>query len=278
MLLIHNKNQIAVIGEIIFDVFENSEINIGGAPLNFAINLAQQNIKNISIYSSIGNDNLGKEALKFCNSKIDASNIKVKSGETPKIIITKNSDENIFKIPKTSLFDDINFSIKNSIVYFGSLSMRNKKNLTKLKKLQGQNNFFLCDLNLREPFYNKNTIFELLNICNILKINHDEFIILLKILKKTDANDLIIYLTNKFNIELILVTNGKNGGFAYYKSKKISYNSKKINVVSTVGAGDSFFAGFISGLLKQKTVKESLKIGAEISSKVCNQNSSIIDK
>ena len=40
------------------------------------------------------------------------------------------------------------------------------------------------------------------------------------------------------------------------------------HVVNTVGAGDSYIAGFLSGILKKKPIGECMRIGAEVSSQV----------
>ena len=40
------------------------------------------------------------------------------------------------------------------------------------------------------------------------------------------------------------------------------------HVVNTVGAGDSYFAGFISGIIDGKSIQECMRRGAEQSAKV----------
>ena len=42
----------------------------------------------------------------------------------------------------------------------------------------------------------------------------------------------------------------------------------KAEVTNTVGAGDSFIAGFLYGILNGKTIEECLKKGAEVAASV----------
>ena len=50
-------------GEIIWDVYENESF-IGGAPLNLAAHCSKQGAKSFML-SSVGNDDLGKDALEL---------------------------------------------------------------------------------------------------------------------------------------------------------------------------------------------------------------------
>lgn len=50
---------------------------------------------------------------------------------------------------------------------------------------------------------------------------------------------------------VVLLTHGAEGAAAYTRSQEISVASEPMNVVDTVGAGDAFSAGFLSGLRQQ---------------------------
>ena len=45
-------------------------------------------------------------------------------------------------------------------------------------------------------------------------------------------------------------------------------SKKNLNVKDLTGAGDLFAGGFLHGYINKKSIKESLKIGTEMSSKV----------
>ena len=46
----------------------------------------------------------------------------------------------------------------------------------------------------------------------------------------------------------------------------------KVEVADTVGAGDSFTAGFCSALLRGKTTREAHRLAVDVSAYVCTQN------
>ncbi len=276
---ISTNQKIAVIGEILFDCYQNGESTIGGAPFNFAMNLSYLGYKNISIYSTIAKNFLGEKVIENCKN-LDTTNIKITDGETPKVIVScdKNKD-NVFNIPQKALFDEIDFSPKNSIVYFGSLAMRYNHNLEMLQKTLDNNNVYICDINLRNPFYNFDTITKLLQITDILKVNSYELEILSNfLLLKSSVKQTIEILQNDFKIPLILVTDGDNGGKIYFKENIFNYTAIKVDAISTVGAGDAFFAGFIWGLTSKLPIEDSIKIATEISSKVCGSLLSYLKK
>lgn len=66
--------------------------------------------------------------------------------------------------------------------------------------------------------------------------------------------------------ELVIVTRGEKGSIAYDGSEFITYGIVPCNVVDTMGAGDSFIAGFLYGILQGKTIREAMHEGAANSS------------
>ena len=69
--------------------------------------------------------------------------------------------------------------------------------------------------------------------------------------------------------KLIVVTRGEKGAIAINKNKVTECAAKKnLKIKDLTGAGDLFAGGFLHGLINNKTIKESLEIGTEISSKI----------
>lgn len=60
-----------------------------------------------------------------------------------------------------------------------------------------------------------------------------------------------------------IATLGENGSIAYDGSRFITFGIIPVKVVDTMGAGDSFIAGFIRGVLLQKNIEECLALGTE---------------
>ena len=71
--------------------------------------------------------------------------------------------------------------------------------------------------------------------------------------------------TNK----LIVVTRGDKGAIVINKNETIECSAKNnLKIRDLTGAGDLFAGGFLHGLINNKSTKESLEIGTEMSSRV----------
>ena len=69
--------------------------------------------------------------------------------------------------------------------------------------------------------------------------------------------------------KLIVITRGEKGAIAINKKETIDCSAKKnLQIKDLTGAGDLFAGGFLHGLINNKSTKESLETGTEMSSKV----------
>tara|TARA_B100000886_G_C20355534_1_gene462809 strand:+ start:70 stop:999 length:930 start_codon:yes stop_codon:yes gene_type:complete len=69
--------------------------------------------------------------------------------------------------------------------------------------------------------------------------------------------------------KLIVITRGEKGALAVDKNQVVECKAKEnLKIKDLTGAGDLFASGFLHGLINNKSIKESLDIGAEMSSKV----------
>ncbi len=68
---------------------------------------------------------------------------------------------------------------------------------------------------------------------------------------------------------LILITRGEKGSLAIKGNEVVECNAEKnLKIIDLTGAGDLFAGGFLHGYINEKSIKESLKKGTEMSSKV----------
>ncbi len=69
--------------------------------------------------------------------------------------------------------------------------------------------------------------------------------------------------------KLIVITRGERGAIAISKGETVECTAKSnLKIKDLTGAGDLFAGGFLHGLINNKSTKESLEIGTEMSSKV----------
>ena len=142
---------------------------------------------------------------------------------------------------------------------FGSLASRAASYIT-LKKYLSVSKFCVFDLNLRAPFYNISKINELVKYSDLLKFNNEELFEIAKVLESpfNTLEDHISFLSEKTNTKIICVTRGKDGAILFHKGKWFYNNGYKIKVKDTVGAGDSFLAVLVHGIIKNQPLQETL--------------------
>ena len=72
--------------------------------------------------------------------------------------------------------------------------------------------------------------------------------------------------------KIIIITRGEKGSVAICKNEVVECDSQKdLKIVDLTGAGDLFAAGYLHGHVNNLSVRESLKKGTELSSKVIQQ-------
>jgi len=69
--------------------------------------------------------------------------------------------------------------------------------------------------------------------------------------------------------KLIVITRGEKGSIAIQNNEIVECDSKKnLRIIDLTGAGDLFAAGYLHGHINKLSIKESLKKGTEMSSKI----------
>ena len=102
------------------------------------------------------------------------------------------------------------------------------------------------------------------NKLDITFANEQEIMSLIDV-KKIDE---VINYARELN-KLIVITRGEKGALAIQKNEIIECSAKKnLKIKDLTGAGDLFASGFLHGFIHNKSSKESLEIGTEMSSKI----------
>jgi len=102
------------------------------------------------------------------------------------------------------------------------------------------------------------------NKLDITFANEQEIMSLIDVKKFDD----VINFAKETN-KLIVITRGDEGAIAINKNEIVECSAKKnLKIKDLTGAGDLFAGGFLHGLINNKSTKESLETGTEMSSKV----------
>lgn len=79
----------------------------------------------------------------------------------------------------------------------------------------------------------------------------------------------LINMCHSFGTEIIGVTLGKNGAFFSRDGEFFKQEIKPVKVVDTMGAGDSFIAGFLTRYMMSKNMVEALDFAASCAANTC---------
>ena len=270
---------ILTFGELLYDVYDNVSV-IGGAPFNYSLQLSRLLSKDdkLKFITALGNDDYSKDALTFIdNENIDKSLIQtLKDYETGKATVFLNEKKvPDYIIHENSAWDNIeyNSNIENALkdnydlFYFNILSQRNEKSYNTLKKNINAK-YKVCDVTFRKNYYTKEKIKESLEFINILKINDDELAVIKELFYPSMQNDnevLLKAINKDFNIDYIFLTLGASGASVLYNNEYIFNPSNKVNVIDTVGAGDSFCAALSYAILRGLDINNVLKFASSVS-------------
>ena len=132
----------------------------------------------------------------------------------------------------------------------------------------------IFDINLRQHFYDIDTLRESIHKCNILKINDEELYVVTKLFGYTEKELLIqcMALLREFDLKMLILTCGIEGSYVFTADNYSFIETPLVTVADTVGAGDSFTATFISAILKGKSIPEAHRLAVEVSAFVCTQH------
>jgi len=102
------------------------------------------------------------------------------------------------------------------------------------------------------------------NKLDITFANEQEILSLIGVKRFEDVIDF----ARKIN-KLIVITRGEKGAVAIDKNEIVECSANQnLQIKDLTGAGDLFASGFLHGLINNKSIKESLMTGTEMSSKV----------
>lgn len=258
----------------------------GGAPANFAYHVSQFGIQSM-VVSAVGDDNLGNEILEnFGNKKLNTMIEKV-AYPTGTVQISLNAmGMPYYDIKEGVAWDNIPFTDKLKLlaentcaVCYGTLAQRSAVSRATINAFldampDGQGQYKIFDINLRQGFYTREIICNSMERCNILKINDEELDTISRMFgyPDIDVQDKCRILLNKFRLEALILTCSINGSYVFTPGNMSFIETPNVEVTDTVGAGDSFTATFISALLHGKSVHEAHRLAVNVSAYVCTQN------
>lgn len=275
-----SKSTIICFGEVLWDMLPTGKL-AGGAPMNVAYHLNHLGVT-ARLVSRVGNDALGVELTDFLTEKGVSTDFVQMDNVLATGIVDVTLDENgspSYKIVQPVAWDNISITseIKEAVseadaFVFGSLICRNAASKQTLLELLDLSKRAIFDVNLREPFYSKDTIQPLLEKANIVKMNEHELTIISKWYGyETEFLQQIKDLQQRFDIATLIVSHGSKGAYCFENDVLHFQKASEIVVQDTIGSGDAFLAGFLSEKLKDKDTQQCLKTACALGAYVATQ-------
>jgi fructokinase len=272
------KFRITGIGEVLWDMLPDGK-QLGGAPGNFCYHT--QNLgAEAAIISAIGKDDYGDEIKSLLAGKSLKPMLNYPDFPTGFVSVKLEKGMPTYTIHENVAWDHIilsneavNWIKTTDAICFGSLAQRSEtshKSIVKALKLVPEKALIVFDINLRQHYFNKALLEESMSLANVLKLNDDELEIISSMfgLSGTDKEKCHT-LIKKFKLNLVALTMGSEGSWLFTKSEESFQEVPKIKVVDTIGAGDSFTAVMVMGILHNKPLRKLHKEAVEYSAKVC---------
>jgi len=275
-----NKPIVVGIGELLWDVLPTGK-KAGGAPINFVYHATQLGAEGYAI-SAVGKDELGEEIVQELDNNHIAHCIESVDYQTGTVEVTLEKGIPTYNIIENVAWDHIPVSLKAieivkkaKAICFGTLAQRNmdsRKALTELLSYAPEDALRFFDINIRQNYYSKELILDLLEKANILKINDEELEMLRPMMGLGGDYEVCCKaLLEKYGLKYVILTAGSKFSAIYSTDENSVIGTPKVAVADTVGAGDSFSGAFVYSILAGKSLKEAHRKAVNTAAFVCSK-------
>lgn len=261
------KKKILSFGEVLYDVYPGKK-TLGGAPLNFAAHAVRCGAES-ALLSAVGRDADGREATDDVK-KLGVSTRFLAVNDCPtgrcEVTVDKNGIPS-YKVLAGAAYDRVRVtpdevsalrSERFDALYFGTLAQRDPVSREALCTLVREVPFpdVFCDVNLRAGCYDTESVLFCLRTATLLKVSDGEARVLREMgcygsPDESAASAAKALAGAHENLKAVVVTCGADGAVVYdaMRGETVRQAAVGDRVVSTVGAGDSFAAAFLTGYL-----------------------------
>jgi fructokinase len=279
-----NQPSIISLGEVLWDLFPEGA-RFGGAPANFACHAAALGGE-VTMISAVRDDLRGHEAVAILRKYgIHTGLIQISANAPTGTVGIKLDDDGkpSFTIHEGSAWDPLAWmpELETRVeqadaVYFGTLGQRGalsrdtiRRTLDVAKKAGIQR---VLDVNLRTPFFDDSMIRESIEQANVLKLSDDELATVCAasdIPRSEPPEALLRRLLQQYHLDLVVLTRGAQGALLVTPDQTIDQPGIPVIVCDTVGAGDSFTAALVLGLLRNDHYDKILNDACTLAAEVC---------
>jgi len=261
--------RLIAIGDNVVDIYkERNEMFPGGNALNVAVLAKHSGAQHTAFIGIIGNDDIGDHIIDSLEkNEVDISRIRRASGESGKAYVDLNDEgDRIFvgsnkggiqSLLKIRLTEEDYQLIEQYDVLHTSIYSSLENDLAILKK----------SIKLSFDFSNHFDQEILKQVCPHLTF---------AFLSGSHLTDIemkeLFHEIHSLGTPFVIITRGSKGVMMSYNGEIYEQGIVETNVIDTLGAGDSFIAGFLTSFLENQSIQDALKFAAHRASLTCEVN------
>jgi fructokinase len=278
-------------GEIVWDEI-NGRRFIGGGPFNVAAHAKILGVDEVLLFSAVGQDDLGQTTRDVIRqSGVDDRFVTTATAGTCVVKATLDESGNAkFFIPDPTSFDEIAATdadvaevqaMECDCLYFGTIAQRRAESRASLHRLveQGRFKHVFCDVNLRMNFYDRETLDWSFRHSDTVKLNEEEAAVIGPLcgIGDTDGDrqSFCSRLRDIYGIRWVCLTGGENGAWIDSSEGFTYHPALKVDVVDTIGAGDSFAAAMISKLYNGSSPSTACEFACRVGGLVASRRGAV---
>ncbi len=246
--------KILAIGDNCIDHYVNyGKKYVGGCSVNFSVYMRQIGAESAYL-GAVGNDENGQLVLKeLQKAEVDVSRVHVLKGATAVTEVDLNGNDRKFLSYREGVLGEFRLNLEDDkyirefdLIHtsvYGNID----ENLPDLSK-----DVVLCyDFGNKLDYRNREKVLQAVQYAFFSYAQDDVFI--RNYLKEA----------YRYGPECVIATLGENGSIAYDGTQFYRHGIRKVKAVDTIGAGDSFIAGFMYAEMNGEVIPVALAKGAD---------------
>ena len=283
------------LGEALWDVLPSGKV-LGGAPLNVACHVqallqgsagASPSRRGEAVVASrVGRDPLGDEVVHQLAGRGMSTDFVQRDAAhaTSTVNVTLDAGQPTYTFAPDIAWDHLEFTPewaelagRCDAVCFGTLAQRSPASRATIWKFldAAPQAIRLFDINLRQGFYDRESILEGCRRATLVKLNDKELAILAQLIELPAAEPLaqLEQVRHQFDLEAVIYTRGEQGTLLVHRDIIVDPSPVRYEPAANadaVGAGDACSAGILTGWLRgfapAQTAELANRLGAYVAS------------
>ncbi|MEK3901783.1 MULTISPECIES: carbohydrate kinase family protein [unclassified Paenibacillus] len=291
-------NDVLTVGELLVDMISNEygEDTVcdgytryfGGSPSNIAINAGKLGIRS-HVASAVGRDSLGNFLMNRLQSAgMATSGIQQVDDSTSMVVITKSQATPVpifyraadYRLEYNEALEQA--LIQSSIVHFSCWPISRNPSRRAVERVietaRKHKVLIGFDPNYHPSIWQKGEdgvayVKSIIPQVDIIKPSEDDAERLFG--PGTPEEQIARFLA--LGAKLVILTLGKDGALVSTGSETISFATKATQIEDTTGAGDAFWSGFYTAMIKGYTLTEALELGFAVSAYKLKFTGAVVD-